>query len=220
MKEPHQHIDDRGRSPHRRQGVGIDKISYHIGIHCIVTAAGKNSLSKEGIRKPENRLKDTAVNHIRISALQDTTPFPIIGDRPLPVTWNIRPLKREAVHTEAAFSIIHDFRGFFSICFLFNSFLLLYLFFISSVSYPLFHTSCFHTLCFIPSVLYLLFYSCCCHISTASPFLRLLFRLSLHPLLHLTPSPTPSLCPISYSISYSITLPRPYSAASASLRSF
>ena len=35
-EEPHQHIDDRGRSPHRRQGVGINKISYHIGIHCIV----------------------------------------------------------------------------------------------------------------------------------------------------------------------------------------
>ena len=34
-EEPHQHIDDRGRSPHRRQGVCIDKIPCHIGIHVL-----------------------------------------------------------------------------------------------------------------------------------------------------------------------------------------
>ena len=66
--------------------------------------------------------------------------------------------------------------------------------FISSVSYPLFHTPCF-----IPSALYLLFHTFCSilsvlfmrlpHISQPPLFLSLLFRLLLHPLLRLLPHP-------------------------------
>ena len=47
-EQPDHQVDNGGAGAHRRQGVGIDKISYHIGIHCIVQLLEKFPI-KRGI---------------------------------------------------------------------------------------------------------------------------------------------------------------------------